>query len=324
MTAKKTAPKACAVDATKASISTTPEDRKPVDNEAQPIEQPTKPIVDVNVADSKLTNDAFSVYDAVDVDSLQDAAIDAFRTGEKSSRREGQMQIANILARYHQDKFRGDALPTKLYKDDGKLNVVCVQLIARLIYAVPEKTMDGAKNPLPRNLEMRVRNIAPIIWYAIQERIPLVWNDDEDALMVPTWYATTDSTMVEAFDKSPETRIPFNKPVALDGREGRTVAALLKRTIDPSKVASKRAANSDTRSNAQKHDDAFKAAVGNSGLAKTLALVADMMTKGEKAFADEVVELVGLCAEHVIARNGPAALGKAISGLAAPSKKTAA
>src|SRR3954469_20148768 len=67
--------------------------------------EPSKPIKDVDVADTKLRNDPLGSYDNVDVDELQKKAIQALNESGKLDRKEGQMQIANILARYHQGKF---------------------------------------------------------------------------------------------------------------------------------------------------------------------------------------------------------------------------
>lgn len=278
------------------------------------------------IADAKLKNDAFTVYDDVDVDALTEAAVSAYKEGERSSRREGQMQIANILARYHQDKFAGDANPVNLYKNN-KLQVGTVQLIARIIYSVPEKSMDGKKNPLPRNLEMRVRNIAPVIFYAIQERIPLVWCDKEDALLVPTWLATSDASMIEAFKHNPESRALFSKPVALDGREGRSLATILKRCPDPAKEEAHRQRQSGQGATSQeeKTKQALRVGINNAGLARSLVVITDMMSKhAHKPFSDEIVELLAVCVEHVKTRNGSDAMGAAIKAVSSPAKQAAA
>lgn len=312
--------------AMKAEVIQAAVERKKAQNAAKEAEA-SKPVQSTktsdNVADAKLQNDVFAVYDSVDIDQLTDAAITAYKEGERNSRREGQMQIANILARYAQDKFEGDANPSKLYKrvgEDMKLQVATVQLIARHIYMVPEKTMDGKKNPLPRELEMRVRRIAPIVFYAIQERVPLMWSDDDDALMLPAWLAVTDSTMVKVFDESKDARMTASKPVALDGREGRTLANLMRRVGDPAQK--KRNSNSGAVNGGDKTQQALQNAVGNAGLARTLTYLADQFAiKADKPFSDEIVELLAVCCEHVKARNGSDAMGKAFRSLAGKPEK---
>jgi hypothetical protein len=289
----------------------------------------------VNIAATKLaTNDAFSVYADVDVDALQEAAIDAGKVGEAASRKETQMQVANILARYAQDKFLGDSNPVKLYtvQTDGShsFKVDTAKLIARMIYEVPEKTLDGKKNPLPQYLLARVRRIAPLVFYAIQERVPLVWSDEHKALMVPTWMLVSDPSLVPGF-WDPETaaamRMVYNKAQPVDGKEGRTLDAIIKR-VEATQQPKKKGTNSDqTSSPAQQQEQKLRAAMGNHGLKKTLELLADMFTKApEKPFDEEVLDLLAVCCEHVNSRNGEGAMGKAVAELKGPkeAKRSAA
>lgn len=281
------------------------------------------------VAANKLKNDAFACYANVNVDELQSAAIEAAKTGEAASRKETQMQIANILARYAQDKLLGAANPVNLYTVRAGVHsfqVDCAKAITRIIYEVPEKTLDGKKNPLPQHLLARVRRIAPIVFFAITSRTPLIWDDENKVLLVPTWLAVSDPNMAKPFWEDENTRSGFNKPTPLDGKEGRTLDSVAKR-IEANAVKGPVKGTNSAPSNEDVSMNKVRAAIAAAGVEKTLEALSDVFTKSpsDKPFSDAIVELLAVCCEHVNVRNGAEALGKAVAEMSSePVKKQSA
>lgn len=281
---------------------------------------------DVNVATNVLLNDAFAIYKDVDVNTLQEAAIEQSRAADSSSRKETQMQLANILARYAQDRLIGDACPTKLYtvQSDGthSFNVGACKLITRTVYDCPEKDEDGKKQPLPQHLLARIRRIAPAVFYCVTTRTALVWNDKRKALAVPRWMTVADAAIEEAVWSTPEARTGLQDTVYLDGKQGRTLDSIVKRIEKLQRPQTRGTNNAEVLSNAEKQESALKASMNNHGLEKTLELLAELFTKApEKPFSDPIVELLAVCCEHVNARNGAGALGKAVADMSQPAER---
>lgn len=288
---------------------------------------------DVNVAANKLDNDPFAVYNDVDVTALQDEAIKQSQTGEAASRKETQMQLANILARYTQGKLIADAMPTKLYtvlpSGEHVFCVGCAKIIARIIYDCPEKDEDGNKQPLPQHLLARVRRIAPLVFYSISNRIPLVWSDKRKALAVPRWMTVSDEALSPGFWNEPEKRTGFQDDVYLDGKQGRTLDSIIKRVEKTQKPVSRGTNSNSASSPAEEQERKLRSSMSNHGLEKTLELVADMFTKApsDKPLSDVIIELLAVCCEHVNVRNGSKALGKAVAELSSdkgPARKQSA
>lgn len=280
---------------------------------------PTSAKSNVNIAESKLgSNDPFSAYADVDTDKLQDAAIKALHEQSEQGRREGQLQTANILARYAQDKLAGDANPANLYiteQGETKLNPTCLQAITRSIYGFKE----GDK--FDRKYEARVRVIAPLVHFAITQRIPLLWNERKRALMVPTWMLTTTKEQLQECILNPAEREGRTGLDALTGAAGYTIAALTKRLPNPAakpKGADDKSAQSDDETSARN-------ALKKIGLARVLALVVESLAAADnKPFADDIVEHVQVACEHVAMRNGKDALGKAAASLLGKRQKKSA
>lgn len=266
------------------------------------------------------SNDPFIALASIDVGALQDGALEAMQQGNRAARREGQMQIANILARYAQDLLLGDANPENLYKVEAgktKLNSKCVTAIARVIYGVPEKNpFTNEKQKLDKALENRVRNYANVVFYCVQQRIPLVYDAQSEALVVPTFMMVADKNMRETFEEKPEARSTFNKPTLLDGKEGRSLQALIDRTPNPAK-AKRDSDDSTAQTEAEKAEEKTKKLIKALGVSKVVALLVDMVSAlpASSALADDIVDHIAVLTEQVVARNGKDSLGKAVESL---------
>jgi hypothetical protein len=294
-------------------MATAKNNPKPADDAKALVAQLPR-VVNTVVADNKLTNDAFNIYDDVDVEALQTEAINAHNQSGKLKRKESHLQIANILARYKKGLLLGDANPEKLYTE-SKLNVTCLKAIARVVYDIPEKDEEGKKISLPRAYEAVIRQVANVIYYAITNRAPLTWNAELGSLMVPAWLVITDDTTNELIESDPTLRASgaFSKPVPLDGKASRTLETVRTQCPDPSRA--KKGANDRTKQ--QKVEDAVKATFDKYGLAKSLSALVEKLSlvKGKEKYSDDIVEHVAILVEHVRLRNGDDALAKAADSL---------
>lgn len=280
-----------------------------------------------NVAANKADNDAFAVYNDVDVNALQDEAIKQSVAADASSRKETQMQVANILARYQQNKLIMDSNPEKLYTVDKHgthtFQVATAKIITRIVYDCPEKDTDGNKQVLPQYLLARIRRISPLVFFAIQQRIPLVWCAKRKALAVPRWMTVSDDALLEPFWKTPEKRTGYNDPVYLDGKQGRTLDSIVKRVEKHQKPEPVERGTNSTPQHTDSLTLKIRGAIASVGLEKSLEAIADVFTRcdHDKPFSDAIVELVATCCEHINVRNGKDALGKAVAELSdEPSK----
>lgn len=281
---------------------------------------------DTNVADNVLYNDAFAVYAEIDVAALQEAAIQQSKASDSAGRKETQMQVANILARYAQDRLIADASPSKLYTVElhngaHNFNVGTAKLITRTVYDVPEKDEDGKKVPLPQHLLARIRRISPLVFYCVQHRIALIWCDKRKALGIPRWMAIADEALSEAFWNTPERRTGYQDLVYLDGKVGRTLDSVVKRVEKSQKPVNRGTNSEQAETEITRKSAALKTSMSNNGLEKTLELLSEMFASApEKPFSDPIVELLALCCEHINARNGVEALGKAVADMS-PKKQ---